>query len=145
MARFSAGALTTAGSTVLPILSIYAAAGSGCTVRAVGISNTTSSAVSLKLVRLTSTGTQGAGLTEAKHNANSAAAACTVFNTHSAGPALGDDMGYRWSLGAAIGAGVIETFGDTGLVITAGTANGIGIIVESGTGQPCEAYFVFDE
>jgi hypothetical protein len=101
--------------------------------------------VQLKLVRLTSAGTQGAGLTEAKHNPDSAAASCTGFTTHSANPGLGDDLGYRWALGAAIGAGLIETFGDTGLRISVGTANGIGVIVETGTGQSIDAYLVWDE
>lgn len=145
MARYSAGAKTSAGSTVLPIISLYATATVGCTLRAVGLTNTTSTAVDLKLVRLTSTGTQGAGLTEGKHNPDSPAASCTAFTTHSANPGLGDDLGYRWSLGAAVGAGLIETFGDTGLRISVGTANGIGVIVENGAGQPIEAYLVFDE
>lgn len=145
MARYSAGAKTSAGSTVLPIISVYAAAAVGGTLRAVGLTNTTSTAVDLRLVRLTTAGTQGAGLTEGKHNPESAAASCTAFTTHSANPTLGDDLGYRWSLGAAVGAGLIETFGDTGIRITVGTANGIGVIVENGTGQPIEAYLVWDE
>jgi hypothetical protein len=145
MARYSAGAKTSAGSTVLPIISVYAAAAVGGTLRAVGLTNTTSTAVDLKLVRLTTAGTQGSGLTEGKHNPDSAAASCTAFTTHTANPTLGDDMGYRWSLGAAVGAGVIDTFGDTGIRITVGTANGIGVIVENGTGQPIEAYLVWDE
>jgi hypothetical protein len=145
MARYQVGAKTTAGSTTLPIISVYAAAAVGCTLRAVGLTNTTSTAVDLKLVRLTSTGTQGAGLTEAKHNPDSPAASCTGFTTHSANPGLGDDLGYRWSLGAAVGAGVIETFGDAGLRISVGVANGIGVVVENGTGQPIQAYLVFDE
>lgn len=145
MARYSAGAKTTAGSTSLPIISLYAAASVGGTLRAVGLTNTTSTAVDLKLVRLTSQGTPGSGLTEGKHNPESAPASCTAFTTHSANPSLGDDLGYRWSLGAAVGAGLIETFGDTGLRIAAGTANGIGVIVENGSGQPIEAYLVWDE
>lgn len=145
MARYSAGVKTGAGSTALPIISVYAAAGVGGTLRAVGLTNTSSTAVDLKLVRLTTQGTPGTGLTEGKHNPESAAASCTAFTTHSANPSLGDDLGYRWSLGAAIGAGLIETFGDTGLRILVGTANGIGIIVETGTGQPIQAYLVWDE
>jgi hypothetical protein len=145
MARYSAGALTTAGSTTLPIISLYSAASVGGSLRAVGLTNTTSTAVYLKLVRLTSAGTPGAGLTEGKHNPDSPAASCTAFTTHSANPSLGDDLGYRWALGAAVGAGLIETFGDTGFRISTGTANGIGVIVESGTGQPIEAYLVWDE
>jgi hypothetical protein len=48
-------------------------------------------------------------------------------------------------LGAAIGAGVIWTFGDQGIRIPTGTANGVGVVVENGTGQACQVYMVWDE
>jgi hypothetical protein len=145
MARYSAGAKTTAGSTALPIISIYSAAAVAPKIREIGVFNTTSTAVDLKLVRLTSAGTQGAGLTEAGHDPDAATASSTAFNTHSANPSLGNDLGYRASLGAAVGAGVIWTFGDQGIRVPVGTANGVGVIVENGTGQACQAYIVWDE
>lgn len=146
MARYTAGALTTAGSTVLPLISLYSAASVGAKIREIGVTNTTSTAVALKLVRLTTAGTQGAGLTEGKHDPDSAAASCTAFNTHSANPTLGDDLGYRTHLGAAVGAAMVWTFwSDSGLRVPTGTANGIGVIVENGTGQPIQAYVVWDE
>lgn len=146
MARYSAGVRTGAGSTTLPIISIYAAAGSGCTLREIGVTNTTATAVALHVIRLAATGTQGTGLAEAKHNPRSAAAACTAFTTHTADPTSGaTDMGYRTTLGAAIGSGFAFTFGDDGLAIDAGTSNGIGVIVSTGTGQVIDAYLVWDE
>lgn len=145
MPFYSTGVKTTAGSTVLPIFSLYAAAAVGGKLRQIGISNTTTSAVDLKLVRLSTAGTQGAGLTEALFDENGPAASCTAFTTHTAGPTLGADLGYRWSLGAAVGAGVIETFPATGLIIKPGTGNGIGVIVENGTGQACQVYAVWEE
>jgi hypothetical protein len=145
MARYSAGAKTSAGSTVLPIISLYSGASVGAKIREIGVFNTTSTAVDIKLVRLTSAGTQGAGLTEAKYDPDSAAASCSAYNTHSGNPSLGDDLGYRASLGAAVGAGIIWTFGDQGLRTPTGSANGVGVIVENGTGQPCQAYLVWDE
>lgn len=145
MARFSAGAKTSAGSTTLPLISLYNAAAVVGKIREIGVFNTTNTAVDVKLVALTSTGTQGAALTEAPHDSGSAAASCTAVNTHSIAPTLGNDLGYRASLGAAIGAGVIWTFGDTGIRVAAGTANGVGVIVENGTGQACQAYIVWDE
>jgi hypothetical protein len=48
-------------------------------------------------------------------------------------------------LGAAIGAGVIWTFGDAGIRIPVGAANGVGVVVENGTGQACQIYAVWDE
>ncbi len=146
MPRYSVGTRTGAGSTTLPIISLYAPAGSGGTIREIGVFNTTTTAVALHVIRLAATGTQGAGLTEAKHHTNSVAAAMTAFTTHSVDPTSGAvDMGYRASLGAAIGSGIIWTFGDAGLYIPLGTTNGIGVIVSTGTGQVCDAYLVWDE
>lgn len=145
MARYSAGVVTSAGSTVLPLISLFSSATVGGKIREIGVSNTTSTAVNLKLVRLTTQGTPGAGLTEGKYDPDSATASCTSFTTHSANPTLGDDLGYRAILGAAVGAGFIFTFGDSGIRIPVGTANGIGVIVDTGTGQPIEAYIAWDE
>jgi hypothetical protein len=64
MARFSASWRTTgAGSTTLPIASLYATAAVRPRVVEVGIFNTTSTAASFKLVRLTTAGTQGSTIT----------------------------------------------------------------------------------
>jgi hypothetical protein len=146
MARYSAGILSAAGSTTLPLASLYAAAAVGAKLREVGVTNTTTTAVAVKLVRLTTAGTSTAITPVGKHDPDSATASCTPRGTHSSTPpTLGDDLGYRTSLGAAIGAGVIWTFGDQGLRIPVGTANGIGVIVENGTGQACQIDFVWDE
>jgi hypothetical protein len=51
-------------------------------------------------------------------------------------------------LGAAIGSGVIWTFGGGvtgGLVIPNTTGDGIGLIVATGTGQICDVSFTWDE
>jgi hypothetical protein len=145
MARYSTGVKTGAGSTTLPIISLYAIAAVGGTIREIGVFNTTASAFDIKLTRLTTAGTQGAGLTAAKYNPDAPNASCTPFTTHTVAPTLGNDLGYRSSLGAAIGSGVIWTFGDIGLRIPVGTANGIGVIVENGTGQAAQAYIVWEE
>lgn len=146
MPRYSAGCKTSAGSTTLPIISLYAGASIAPKIVEIGVFNTTSTAVDIKLVRITSAGTQGSGLTEAKYDPDSAASGCAAYNTHSStGPSLGDDLGYRASLGAAIGAGVIWTFGAGGIRVPTGTSNGVGVIVENGTGQACQAYVTWDE
>lgn len=146
MARFSGGGKSAgAGSTTLPVMSLYASASVAAKVREIGVFNTTATAFDAKLTRMTTAGTQGSGLTEAPYDKASVAASSTLFNTHTGGPTLGDDLGYRASIAGAIGAGIIWTFGDTGLIIPAGTANGIGVIVENGTGQVAQIYFVWDE
>lgn len=145
MARFVGGAKTTgAGSTTLPLISLYAAASTPAKVREIGFFNTTATACDIKLVRESSTGTQGAAITEGNFDGATPASQCQMVNTHTIAPTV-TDLGYRLSVGAAIGAGIIWTFGDTGLIIPAGTANGIGLIVENGTGQILQAYFVWDE
>jgi len=146
MARFSGGAKTTnAGSTTLPLIALHAAAGSGGTLREIGIFNTTAVAADYKLVRLTTAGTPGSTITVDKQNPNLQAAACVLAQSYSSTAPTTADLGYRGSLGAAIGAGIIWTFGADGLVIPAAVANGVGIVVENGTGQIVQAYFVWDE
>jgi len=150
MARYSAGFRSTAGTAARPMMSIYSAAASLGTLREVGIFNTTATAVEIFLTRLTDKGTQGTQITSIKHNIKGPAAALTVHQAHSADATYGDDLGYRAVLGAAVGSGVIWTFGDTGLLIGAADAveadtQGIGISLETGTGQICQTYFVWDE
>jgi hypothetical protein len=147
MARFSSGARAAgAGSTTLPIGSLYGGSTGGGRIREIGVTNTTATSVAVHLIRLTNTGTQGSGLTEAKHDLSSGPALCTAFNTHTVDPTSGGiDLGYRTILGAAIGAAWVWTFGDSGLVIPADTTEGVGIITSTGTGQVLDFYFVWDE
>jgi hypothetical protein len=147
MARYVGGAKTTgAGSTTLPLISLYAVALTGARVREVGAFNTTATAVDIKLCRLSTAGTQGSAITEASYDlAQYAASACQMFQTHSGSAPTSTDLGYRASLGASIGSGVIWTFGENGITIPVGTGNGIGIIIENGTGQILQAYAVWDE
>ena len=49
------------------------------------------------------------------------------------------------TLGAAVGSGWVWTFGDEGLQIPEGTANGIGIYIPTGTGQILDYYIFWDE
>jgi hypothetical protein len=145
VSRYSTGGRSAAGSTTLPIFSLYAAAAVNFHLVEIGVFNTTSTAVALKLTKLTSAGTQGAGLTETPHDETGAAASCTGVNTHTVAPTLGSDLGYNVTLGAAVGAGVIWTFGSRGIAVPAGTANGVGCIVATGTGQVCDFWMVWEE
>ncbi len=147
MARYSAFVNTAAGSTTLPIMSLYAPAGNDLVLREVGVFNTTTTAVvaNLKLVRLASTGTQGAAITANLFNPGGPAATGNPRTTHTVAPTLGTDIAAMVA-GAAVGSGTILTFyGESGgLRIVAGTANGVGIL-PLGTGQICSAYMIWDE
>jgi hypothetical protein len=148
MARFAVGGrMTNAPTSTLPGSSLYAAATIGGRLREVGIFNTTSTACMVALRRCTSAGTVGAALDELPYNTvvASAAANCTGFNSHTVGPTITAGVFNQASLGAAIGSGVIWTFGDEGIVIPLGTGQGVGILTPTGTGQICDFYFVWDE
>ncbi len=150
MARFSSGVRATAGTSARPMMSIYNAAATTGVLREVGVFNTTATALEIFLTRLSTTGTQGAGLTASQYNVKGPAAALTTFTTHTADCTYTTDLGYRAVLGAAVGSGVIWTFGDTGLSIGIADAvtlvtDGIGVSLENGTGQICQCYFVWDE
>ena len=144
MARHSAGVLTTAGTSVRPMMSLFAVAATGGKLVEVGVFNTTATAVAIRLVRLTAAGTPGAGLTESNHDP-AVTSRMTAFTTHTGDATVGDDLGYRAVLGAAVGSGVIWTMSAGGIIIPVGTANGIGLILENGTGQACQAWFTWDE
>jgi hypothetical protein len=80
------------------------------------------------------------------YDEDSTAGATAARDYTSTGPTLAE-AGYRASLGAAIGAGIIWTFGDTGIRVkpAATNANGIGIVVDNGSGVALQAYLVWDE
>lgn len=146
MARCVVGARAAgAGSATLPIGSIYSAAAVNPRLREIGVFNTTSTALVVALCRLSTAGTRGSTLTPQTVDATAATPSVTAYNTHTVAPTL-VDMGYRASLGAAVGAGVIWTFGgDVGVTCAVGTGNGLGIYVPTGTGQVCDFYFLWDE
>ena len=146
MAVYAVGARTTnAPTSTLPAISIYSTAAVDFSMLEIGITNTTAVACMVALCRLTSTGTQGAGITGHALNQNSVAPSCGGFQSHtSTGPTL-TDLGYRWSLGAAIGSGIIWTFQPNELVTNIGTANGIGVYCPTGTGQVLDVYMKWVE
>lgn len=144
MPRCSVGGRTSAVPTAARGPSLYAAASSGrLVVREIGAFNTTTTAVALSLGIATSAGTQGTGLTEVNESDQTHTILGTGFNTHTADATLTNTR--HASLGAAVGSGVVWTFGDNGLEIPEGTGNGVVITCHTGTGQHLDFYFVWDE
>lgn len=148
MARFSAAWRTAgAGSATLPLGSLYATAAVRPRLVEVGVFNSTATAVVIALIRLTTAGTQGSTITAAYEDDDSQTAVTTAKDTHTVAPTLGGKL-RQASLGAAIGSGIIWTFGGgktPGLVIPAGTGNGIGIYIPTGTGQVVDLALTWDE
>lgn len=139
MARFAiSGRATIAGTSALPLVSLYATAGVRPTVVEVGFWNTTSTAVAVSLNRLSTAGTQGAGLTEVAEDSPDHTAIATGFAGHTSGPTIGGEL-RRATLAAVVGSGVIWTFAP-GVEIAAATSNGLGLIVPTGTGQVLDYY-----
>jgi hypothetical protein len=134
--RFTiSGRTTIAGTSALPNVSLYATAAVRPRIVEIGLWNTTSTAVTVSVNRLTTAGTQGAGLTEDCDDHPEHVAIATGFAGHTAGPTVGAEK-KRATLGAAVGSGVIWTWSDEkALEIPDGTGNGIGVIVPTGTGQ----------
>jgi hypothetical protein len=142
MAILTAGSRTVAATATLPCMSLYSTAAQNFSLLECGITNTTATAVVVGICRLTTAGTVGAGLTEANLDENvTTAALCTAYLAHtSTGPTL-VDLGHRFTLGAAVGAGVIWTWLPGELKSLIGTGHGIGIWCPTGTGQALDAYF----
>lgn len=145
MSRYSTGGRATiAGTTVRGIFSLYATAAVTPRVREIGLWNTTANATAVAVVRFTSTGTQGTGLTEVPMDDPVHVAIATTFAGHTADPAVSAPI-RQASLAAAIGAGVIWTFGGNGLEIAPATTNGVGVIIPTGTGQVMDYYIEWEE
>jgi hypothetical protein len=146
MAQFSvSGRSTSAGTATLPAFSLYGGAAGGGKIREIGVFNTTGTAFTVSLQRFTATGTQGAALTEIGWEPDTGASLCQGFNTHTVTPTITAGVFRTATIGAAAGAGVIWTFGGTGLIIKLGTANGYGILCPVGTGQVVDFYIDWEE
>lgn len=146
MARFAiAGRSTVAGATTLrPLASVYATTGVRPRIMEVGIFNTTATAVAVAVSRITGTGTQGAGLTEVSVSDTAQAAIATAFAGHTADVTTATPV-RQATLGAAVGSGVIFTFGYIGLTIPNSATDGVAITIPTGTGQICDYYIEWEE
>jgi len=146
MARFSAGLRTaSAGSTTLPSAALAGSASNGFILREVAVFNTTITACVYKLVRLSTAGTPGAGATEAEWDEDGPAPACTLAGVYTSTAPTTTELGILFPLGAAIGSGVVRTFGGPGIRCQPGTANGIGVMLATGTGQVLDIDVTWDE
>lgn len=144
MARCAVATRTSAVPTAARGPSVYATTGVKPRIREIGVFNTTTTAAAVAVCRASATGTQGAALTEICLDDDSHTIIATGFNTHTADATVGSPV-RQASLGAAIGAGVIFTFGGDGLVLDNATAAGIVITCPTGTGQHLDFYIEWDE
>lgn len=144
MPRCAVATRTSAVPTAARGPSLYATTGVRPRIVEVGVFNTTATACAVGLAVASATGTQGAGLTEVSETDSSHTIIATGFNTHTADATVGACL-RQASLGAAIGSGVIWTFGDSGIELTNATTSGLVIVCPTGTGQHLDFWIVWDE
>ncbi len=135
---------TLAGSSTIPMMSLYAAANTRLILREVHVYNTTAVGVNVALQALTSTGTQGVAITEIEYDNEGPANDGNAFQAHTGGPTITAGEYARARLAAAIGGAAVWIF-NKGIFIPAGVANGIGVTTPDGTGQVCDITFVWEE
>jgi hypothetical protein len=147
MARYSAAWRSTgAGSTTLPIGGLMAQASTPLWVVEVWVTNTTTTAFSCGLRKITVVGTPGAAKTVFPEENDTVTLKGDPRDTWTVAPTMtGTAEGYRnAAVGASIGSGDVWTFGGRGLYIPPGTGNGIGVIPLTGAGQISDLTFVWD-
>lgn len=144
MARFAVANRTTAVPTAARGPSLYATTAVRPQIREIGVFNTSSTAMAVAIVRATTTGTQGAGLTEVCTSDDSNTAVATGFTTHTADATVGAAV-KQASLGAAVGSGVIWTWDPGEFIVDNLTTAGVVIICPTGTGQQIDFYINWTE
>src|SRR6266545_508867 len=123
-----------AGSTTLPIGSLFATAACRPVVWEIAVFNTTAVAVAIALRRVTAVGTAGAAIPKIYEDDELQTSLATPFDTHTVTPTFVSGNLRVASLGAAVGSGVIWTpSGSKGWPIPAATTNGIVIVPLVGT------------
>ena len=144
MRCYAAATTVTTVPTALRGPQLEGASGHPFYVLEVGAFNTTTTAFKIGLSRYSASGTVGAAITEqAEDPAFTPLTVATGVNSTDATLAGGP---YTFaSIGAAIGAGIIWTFGSKGLQV-AGTADmGMMLYIPAGTGQHFDFYWVWEE
>lgn len=141
----TAGAtMTGVGSTTLPAMGLIGGTANRLELLEICVTNVTSTACIWHLCRISTAGTPGSSLTSYPHDlADSATAVGIVKQAWSGTAPTTADLGYRLRIPATVGAGVIRTF--EGLIIPATASNGIGIVIDAGTGQLCDVDWTWGE
>lgn len=115
---------------------VFAGATSGkAWVREIGVTNTTTTAVCVGVAVCTASGTQAGALTEYQTDDPSAPAPSeTAFTSQSTDSTVAAQI-RQASLGAAIGSGIVFTFGEKEVELSEGAGNGVIINCPTGTAQ----------
>jgi len=143
--RAHAAERASAASTSVRGPSIAAIAARPIWLVEVGVFNTTTTAFAVALKRHTAAGTKTGAVTAIAADSTEITPVGVCNTGHSADATAAAGEYARADIGAAIGAGVIWTFGKNGLHCPAGTANGFFLNLPAGVGQIFDFYFVWEE
>jgi hypothetical protein len=144
----TAGAtMTGVGSTTLPAQALVGGTGNRLELIEIAIVNTTATACIWKLMKISTAGTPGTSLTSCPHDVGDTSTGVVKQAYTSTAPTAGLDYGYRFRIPATIGAGIVRPLnpGGMGLIIPATASAGIGLFIESGTGQLCDVDWTWIE
>lgn len=146
MTTFESGGLTGAGSTTLPLFALVGGTGVRPRILEMAVFNTTSTAVALRMVRLSTAGTPGSTFSSDKLDPGDVETQVALLKgTYtSTGPTIAS-MGTPIVLGAAIGSAFVRTWEDNEFRIPAIANAGFGLVVDNGTGQALQVYMKWRE
>lgn len=144
MARFAAAGLTANTPTTARGPHLAATTAVRPVIREIGVTNTTTTAFYVAVARTTAIGTGGAALTEVGVDDDSHVAIAIATGVPTADHTISAPV-RQAAIGAAIGAGVVFTFGGNGLVLDNVATAGATIFISSGTGQHFQYWIEWTE
>jgi hypothetical protein len=145
MAKYSAAATQTTAKTAARGPTLSAAAGVGFRLVEVGVESTTAVSSQVALRKITAIGSVGTALDEVPWWENSAAASAVASQAPTGDHTLVAGNVRIAHLPAAIGGGIIWTFGPEGLIIPEGTGNGVCLTLPGGSDAIINFYFDWEE
>jgi hypothetical protein len=145
MARYSAAWRSTgAGSATLPIGGLMAQATTPLWVVEIWVTNTTTTAFSCCVRRVTAVGTPGTAQTVQYEENDTGTLKGDPRDTWTVTPTFATGALRNAMIGASAGSGDVFTFGGRGLYIPPGTGNGVVVPTITGAGQISDLTFVWD-
>jgi hypothetical protein len=145
MARYSAAWRSAgAGSATLPIGGLMAQANTPLWVVEIWVTNTTTTAFSCCVRRVTAVNTPGAAQTVQYEENDTGTLKGDPRDTWTVAPTFVTGALRNAAIGASVGSGDVFVFGGRGLYVPPGTGNGVVVPTITGAGQIADLTFVWD-
>lgn len=143
--RYSAAGTQTTAKTSARGPTIVAGSGTPCRIFEVGVESTTAVSSQVALRFLTTAGTAGTALDEVMWFVGASTATASVTQAPTTDHTLVAGNVRIAHLPAAIGGGIIWTFGPMGLVLPEGTGNGLCLTLPGGSDAIINFYWDWEE